>query len=336
MAARPATVLANRAIKHSTWRCYNLGNMKLSSASNSALFFFAITYSLHVLAQAPAVKQPVTEVPFEFIHESVVVQTMVNGHGPFWMLLDTGADPSVVELKTAKDIGLKLATSGQQGSGGGTSQNLAYETSLPLVQLGGLTATNVDAFAMDLSKLSSTLGRPISGVLGYSLLKKRIVQIDYPNRRVRFCMIALSCSGAADSHSSKRTTLSFRYKDDILASGVTVNGKSVITNIDTGSNSYFQFPPAAVDKVGLSEEVARAHVSNSVGFNGNLKNLEGKVSNVTVGTISVNNPTVVFSGKGMGMDNEPWDLRIGNAFLKDYVVTLDYLHGRITFSAPSN
>jgi predicted aspartyl protease len=310
--------------------------MKRSSVSNSALFVFAITCCLHVLGQAPTVKQPVTEVPFEFIHESIVVQVMVNGHGPFWMLLDTGADPSVVELKTAKDIGLKLATSGQQGSGGGTGQNLAYETSLSLIRLGGLTATNVDAFAMDLSKLSSTLGRPISGVLGYSLLKKRIVQIDYPNRRVRFCVRALSCAGATRYHSPRSTVLSFRYKDDILATGVTVNGKPVITNVDTGSNSYFQFPPAAVDKVGLSEDVARAHASKSVGFNGNLKNLEGKVSNVTVGTISVNNPTVVFAGKGMGMDNEPWDLRIGNAFLKDYVVTLDYPHGRITLSAPSN
>ena len=40
--------------------------------------------------------------------------------------------------------------------------------------------------------------------------------------------------------------------------------------------------------------------------------------NVRVGTISVNDPTVVFCGKGMGMDKEPWDLRIGNAFLKNF------------------
>jgi len=42
----------------------------------------------------------------------------------------------------------------------------------------------------------------------------------------------------------------------------------------------------------------------------------------------------VFFGKGMGMDKELWDLRIGNAFLKDFVVTLDYRHGLITLSAP--
>ena len=308
--------------------------MKRSSAWVSALLFFAITYCLQVFAQAPAGKQTVIEVPFEFIHQSIVVQATVNGHGPFWMLLDTGADPSIVELATAKSIGLKIAARGHQASGGGTGNNLAYETSLPEVQLGGLTASSVDALAMNLSKLSSALGRPISGVLGYSLLKMRIVQIDYPNHKVRFYTSAPSCAGAARTHSSQCTTLSFRYKDDILASGVTVDGKPVTTNVDTGSNSNFQLSPAAVDKLGLSEDVARAHVSNSVGFNGDLKNREGKVRNVTVGTISVNDPTVVFFGKGMGMDKEQWDLRIGNAFLKDFVVTLDYPHGRITLARP--
>ena len=308
--------------------------MKRSFACVSALFLFAITYCLHVLAQAPVVKQTVIEVPFEFIHGSIVVQATVNGHGPFWMLLDTGADPSIVELGTAKSVGLKIAPSGQQGSGGGTGENLAYETSLPFVQLGGLTASNVDALAMDLSKLSSALGRPISGVLGYSLLKTRIVQIDYPNLRVRFFTSAPPCAGGARPHSPMCATLSFRYRDDILASGVTVNGKPVTANVDTGSNSNFQLTPAAVDKLGLSQDVARAHASSSVGFNGNLENREGTVGNVRVGTISVNAPTVVFFGKEMGMDKEPWDLRIGNAFLKNFVVTLDYPHGRITLAAP--
>jgi predicted aspartyl protease len=314
--------------------CPGPSKVKRSPTWVSALFLFAITPCLQVLAQAPAGKQTVIEVPFDFIHRSIVVQATVNGHGPFWMLLDTGADPSIVELETAKSIGLKISANGQQGSGGGTGDNLAYETSLPEVQLGGLTASNVDALAMDLSKLSSALGRPISGVLGYSLLKMRIVQIDYPNCKLRFYTSAPSCAGAARTHSSRCTTLSFRYKDDMLASGVTVEGKPVTTNVDTGSNSNFQLTPTAVDKLGLSEDVARAHATSSVGFNGNLKNLEGKVRNVTVGTISVNDPTVVFFGKGMGMDKEPWDLRIGNAFLQNFVVTLDYPHGRITLAGP--
>lgn len=152
----------------------------------SALLLFPTACCPSATAQAPVEKPTTIEIPFEFVHGSIVVQARVNGQGPFWMLLDSGADPSIVELETAKKAGLKLAANGHQGSGGGTGVNLAYETVLPEVQLGGLTATHVDALGMDLTKLSSALGRPIGGVLGYSLLKTRIVQIDYPNRKSAF------------------------------------------------------------------------------------------------------------------------------------------------------
>jgi predicted aspartyl protease len=308
--------------------------MKRSFGCVAALFLFALLCRAQLMAQTPAAKEAVIEIPFEFIHGEIIVQASLNGNGPFSMMLDTGADPSIVELSTAKSLALKISSSGATGSGGGTDQNLAYETSLPLVQLGGLAATNVDALAMDLSKISSGLGRPITAVLGYSLLKKRIVQIDYPHQKVRFLTTAPSCPAATHSKSRGCTLLPFRYKDDILASGVTLNGKPVTANVDTGSNSNFQLTPAAVDRLGLSADVARAHPSSSTGFNGNLKNREGTVRNVRVGTISLNEPPVVFFGQGMGMDKEHWDLRIGSAFLKDYVVTLDYPHGRITLAAP--
>ena len=73
-----------------------------------------------------------------------------------------------------------------------------------------------------------------------------------------------------------------------------------------------------------------------MGFNGDLKNHEGTVGNIRVGTISRNDPTVVFFGKGMGMDKELWDLRIGSAFLKDFVVTLNFRHGEITLTSAVN
>ena len=306
--------------------------MKRFSTWFAGSLLLVILFCVDAFAQVPA--QTVIEVPFELVHGSILIQTRVNGLGPFWMMLDTGADPSIVELGTAKSAGLKIAANGQQGSAGGTDANLAYETSLPQVQLGDLTATNVDAMAMDLSKLSTALGRPIGGVLGYSLLKARIVQIDYPGRKVRFYSSAPSCAGAARSPLPKCTALLFQYKDDILVTGVKVNGKRVTANLDTGSNGTFQLTPAAVDKLGLSEEVARAEASGSIGFNGALKNRQGTVHRVTVGTILEHDPKVVFYGKGMGMDSEPWDIRIGSEFLKDFVVTLDYPHGKITLAVP--
>jgi predicted aspartyl protease len=307
--------------------------MKTQTASISKLCLLVFGCCSNAFAQAPT-RNDVIEVPFEFYRTSIIVQAKVNGKGPFNMLLDTGVDPSVVDLNTAKGIGLIVASVGQQGTGSGTDINLGYETKLPLVELGGLTATNIEAEAVNLSKTSAALGKPIDGVLGYSLLKDRIVQIDYPKHVVRFYANSPATSKANQPNTEKFTTLSFQYHDDILIDGVSVDGKRIIANLDTGSNGGFQLTPAAVAEIGLEQEVSKARMSKSVGFNGSTENREGKIKNVTVGGISVAEPNVVFYGKGTGRDDEGWGIRIGNAFLKDFTVTIDYQSHVITLERP--
>jgi hypothetical protein len=171
-------------------------------------------------------------------------------------------------------------------------------------------------------------------VLGYSLLKDRIVQIDYPKRIARFYATSPFSKEKRRANGARRTTLPFRYQDYILVDGVSVNGKKVVANLDTGSDGVFQLTPAAVSALGLEEEAAKARVSKSVGFNGVTENREGTLRNVTLGGISVDGPKAVFYGKGTGRDNQDWGLRIGNSFLKDFVVTIDYQSHVITLERP--
>jgi hypothetical protein len=59
-------------------------------------------------------------------------------------------------------------------------------------------------------------------------------------------------------------------------------------------------------------------------------NRKGTVSNITIGRISVEAPAVIFFAKGTGRDKRPWGVNIGNAFLKDFVLTIDYRGNPIT------
>jgi len=106
----------------------------------------------------------------------------------------------------------------------------------------------------------------------------------------------------------------------------------VVGILDTGSSGSFSLTPAAVAYLGL--EVSRASVSTSVGYNNLSENREGKVSNVTIGGISVDGPAVVFFGKGTGRDKKPWGINIGNVFFKDFVVTFDYRSKVVTLERP--
>jgi hypothetical protein len=131
-----------------------------------------------------------------------------------------------------------------------------------------------------------------------------------------------------------RTVLSFRYVDNVLIDDVLVNGKKVVANLDTGSNGSFNLTPAAVSYLGLEEEVSRAKATTGVGYNGVAENREGKVSNVTIGGISVDAPAVVFFSKGTGRDKKPWGINIGNVFLKDFIVTIDYRKKLVILERP--
>jgi hypothetical protein len=209
-----------------------------------------------------------------------------------------------------------------RGSGSGTEVNLTYETILPSVELVGLRATDVEALAIDLSKMSETLGKQLKGVLGYSLLKDRVVQFDYPKRMARFYSSSLYLKTAAKSDSSERTTLSFTVRDDILVDGILVNGKKITATFDTGSNGTFQIAPRAIARLGLEKEAREAQATHSAGFNSTAENRKGKIKNITIGGISANGPEVVFFNHGAGYDDAAWGLRIGNAFLEEFVVTV--------------
>lgn len=279
-------------------------------------------------------KPTVIEIPFDFYRNEIVVQVRVDGKGPFSMMVDTGTDPSAIDLVSARELGLKLDPVGKPATGGGTSVNLAYETKLPLIELGSLTAKNVAAVAIDLSKISERFGKPINGVLGHSLLNGRIVQIDYPNHLLRFYSERPLAKPGKEPNTSQRTTLPFHYHDNVLIEDVTVNGKKLVGNLDTGSNGSFELTPAAVSYLRLEEEVKRAQPVTSVGYNNVSEDRKGKVDNVTVGGISIDSPSVRFFGKGAGRDKKPWGINIGNEFLKDFIVTVDYRSKLITLERP--
>ena len=276
-------------------------------------------------------KDPTVEVPFNFHRNEIILSVKIGGEArTLNMMLDTGTDPSAIDLATAKAIGLKLDRIGRPGSGGGTEVNLTYATKLPLLEVGELVAKNLEAVAIDLSQVSQRLGITVHGVLGHSLLKGRIVQIDYPKRVIRFYSKSPSQKVVDRPNAADRTVLRFWYDENVLVDEVTVNGKKVIGNLDTGSDGTFKITPAAVLSLGLEDQYNKASPSLSVGFNGVSQNRDGQVGNVAVGGISIDGPAVIFFSKGMGHDKRAWGINIGNAFLKDYVVTIDYQAKLIT------
>ena len=283
---------------------------------------------------AQSVKQtpkPPVEVPFEFEHNQIILQVKIVGKGPFNMLLDTNTDPSAIDAATARELGLLVGAKGATAIGGGIEKNTVYPAQLPIVELGAITAKDIAAATVDLTRLGERIGKPIHGVLGYSFLKDRIVQIDYPNQKLRFFTESPYPRIQLGPNTVNIIAFPFRYEDgEMMIESVFVNNEKMRATLDTGSSGTFSLTPEAVAQLGL-EEQGRDDEDESVGYNGAFKSKIGTLKAVRMGKLSVDSAQATFWLPGTGHDHKKFQVNIGNGFFKDFMVTFDFKNKMVVF-----
>ena len=286
--------------------------------------------SLAISQQAKKAAAPV-EVPFEFEHNQIILQVKIAGKGPFNMLLDTDTDPSAIDSATARELGLTVGAKGTTASGGGTETNTVYPARLPSVEIGAVSARDVAAATIDLAKLSERIGKPIHGVLGYSFLKDRIVQIDYANQKLRFFTESPYPRIQFGPNTVNIIAFPFRYEDgDVMIESVFVNNEKMRATLDTGSSGTFSLTPDAVAQLGL-EEQGRDNEDESVGYNGAFKSKIGTLKSVRMGKLSIDSAQATFWLPGTGHDHKKFEVNIGNGFFKDFMMTFDFKNKMVVF-----
>jgi predicted aspartyl protease len=289
------------------------------------LGFFLLAGLCHDVGFAQSAKRAdFIEAPFEFYRNSVIIQVKVNGKGPYNMLLDTGTSPSAIDLATAKEIGLKIKPVDVGGKGTGSDKIVSYQTVLPEIQIGALRAKNIAALAGEsLTGVSQRLGKSLQGVLGYSLLKNRIVQFDYPKRVIRFYSAAPFSKGSPQS--ANRIILPFRLIDDTpLIEEVYVNGKKIKATLDTGSNGTLRLTATATKALGLEEAAQKAAPLSATGYAGQARYRKGRLKTLAVGALAVDAPEVTFIMEQDEDDERAPEGNLGNIFMSNFSVTFDY------------
>ena len=280
-------------------------------------------------AQTP--KAPV-EVPFEFLHNQIVVQVKVNGKGTLNMLIDTDTDPSAIDSATAKGLGLQVGTSGAPASGGGTGTSVVYPTKLASIELGGISAKDVVAATIDLTKIGERIGKPVQGVLGFSFLKDRIVQIDYEHLKLRFFAVSPYPRIDMTPNTVNTIALSFRREDgDVIVDSVFINNEKMRATLDTGSSGTFTLTPEAIAILNLADQAQDGKGGQSIGYNGTYENKSGVLKSVRLGRYSAESVPADFWLPNTGHDKKKYQVNIGNGFFQDFMMTFDFKNKIVVF-----
>jgi hypothetical protein len=264
------------------------------------------------------------EVAFTSAKHQIVVRVKLGKQGPFAMLLDTGTDLSVIDAALARRL---RALHEGEAAGVGTMRD--FERAFHDLRLGGLRADSVPAMALDLGKLSEKIGTHIDGVLGYSFLEGRIVQIDYRRRRLRFCRDMPSWSGSE----SVEVEMALAPDDPTPRFAGRINRRNAQLLYDSGSSHPVAVAGRAIEPLGLKAAFEAARPESAFGDGGRVDTRTGRVPTVEIGTFRFVETPCVFGvpGSGESWERGPAAGKIGGALLEKMVVTLDYPGRHIRF-----
>ena len=184
------------------------------------------------LLQAETADSSASELPIQFRDGLLWAEVSVpQSKEPLHFLVDSGASASVVNLSTARRLGLKL---GPKVSVTAVATTLTGHWPVKLsAQASGLELPD-EYLALDLSKLSGACSRPVDGLIGADFFRGRIVEIDYTAQKVRVFDAAPSVE-ATNAVPLEARPCGFRV-------AVNVNGgRSQWVRVDTGCATAFQW-----------------------------------------------------------------------------------------------
>ena len=250
------------------------------------------------------------QAPIAYAGHLIVLDVMVDGKGPYKFALDTGASGARISQQVAKDLALPVV--GQaEGIGLGPEK-----ISLPLVKAslahGTIQFDDVQAAVHDLPGSS---GAQVDGVLGFDLFKDYLLTIDYPDGTISVAPGRL--------YSNERGALAMMTPFGIPQIGGTIDGASIIIDIDSGSSGGFGLMPDYESKLRFVS--SPKPIGQATGAGGTVSVDAGTVDgDIAFGDQTVHDPDVSFLPL-------PGVANMGYRVLSNYAITFDQANGLVRF-----
>jgi len=132
---------------------------------------------------------PIEGAPFEIASAKkplVVVETTVNGEGPYRFAVDTGAMGTCISPQLAEAVGVEQGQA-IQAAGVGGMVDAFFATDGLKFRIGDRYEAEATPVVIDIfGSLSPGDGLKLSGIIGQDILRQFIVTFDYPHQRIRF------------------------------------------------------------------------------------------------------------------------------------------------------
>ena len=168
--------------------------------------------------------------PFDLIDHRMFVQAIVDGKGPFSMVVDTGSSSLVVTPEVARRLGLHVKSAGYT-TGAGNGRLATGLSSVADVRAGTADFGGADTLVADLSAIRRGIGLPrLDGIIGYDQFHALCMQVDMDRQRLTF-------SPNPPSVPKSATVTPFTLDGELPFVTASVDGVRGTFLVDTGDRS---------------------------------------------------------------------------------------------------
>jgi Aspartyl protease len=272
----------------------------------------------------------VSATPFEYLHHLVTVPVVVDGEVETRFVLDTGIGLTLVTEEVGEAIG--LTASGSRYTGRRMS---GQDLTLPLATVGSLSLGTLTRDQHTVGILDTRFPEELSeigGFLSLAFFAETPVTVDYPRGEV-----VLETEESLAARVTTGTALDVRIRRDGPALDLflpfTIPGRgSIEVEVDMGSDSLILAEQLAGDLgVRLDDPtVRRVDGTDEMGhaYTRYFTSIDGAVHPTGAPELCQVNPDVM-------LQRIVYDGLVGDAFLRNFVVTYDVGRARMIFAQPA-
>jgi len=289
--------------------------------------FLAAAASLACGGAAPASRAAslLRDLPVERASNVFFVRARINGRGPFWFTVDTGATLTVIDPAVATLLHLAVENVGEH-------RNVGVAAGLTEMRVArGATIAFGDAppfsplklFVVPVRDSAGALGHQVDGVLGTDFLSQFVVEFDYPANRVRLH------PPWGFTYRGTGTSVPVTVDGNVLLApvGVVLSDNLAMTArllIDTGSSARLSFNSPFVRQHGLARFPSLG-LTASVGVNGVTASTVIEVRALWFGQAVISRPEVALSHSSSGLSaSDAFDGIVSGELLSRFRLVVDY------------
>jgi hypothetical protein len=280
-------------------------------------------------------------IPFRLIRNMVVVKMHINNKGPFNFVLDTGVGLMIMtDPAMADSINLPYKRTIKITGLGGDGDYEAIVTPPLKLDIPGLSSTGISAAILkkDYFNLSSYVGIPIHGLIGWDFFNNLAVKVTFSDSTLTVCRP----QDLKAFRKSQRIPITIEDKKPYLETMVTFPDGRRASNklvIDLGAGH-----PLSLENLQKTNGFPKVFIKANLGvaLNGPIDGVIGRMPEIDLGKYKVKNVITSFPDTSADLRSLTIsrDGNMGIGILKKFNVIFDYSNGALyikpneTFAQP--